>query len=680
MSAAPRKGAGSAGSPVVRCARAPNTIVALHTEGNGSTADVVTLDLCIRKPDTVTDATSAAANASSPGNPNGEDAGLIVKSMARDPKEAAAKTLDRIQLLFMPSRGKGSSAKKQTKESMLAACPPIAVLGSALDSDGNDVAAPLTELDTNLPNSEFWRRAKVVVLGEQRIAVKYNVPTITDIVPPSKPFVGLPLVCSNITTVFADAEDLHYEWCFKISDETTGEEGVTVLSREPAFEPGPELLGRRLLLRVTPDPLTGLWTQVELPPVQMPPPPVERWNETTTTITFPAFRVVTYNILYDDFCTSKSCKAKIYPFATDEVLDIENRQVRILQELLAYNADLICLQECGKKLFSKYLLPAMATRGFAGFYANKSGNVQEGCGFLFRRDRFSLEASEVIPLNWSTLEQREPALAAAVASHSELKEALANLTSIACILTLREANTGRELLLGNTHLFYHANACHIRVLQMYMLLSSLRQAAVVPGGGEEAVRPVVLCGDCNFTHSTGAYRLVTTGQVEDTHHSWEKGKLFWWGCDRQLGYSEDQLAELMDGAEPAQDTKNSAARKPDNSKKSAADANRGAGADDDVGGAKRLREPLTEYFHTRLHAGMKLTDAYGRTDPSLPWTNFTLTFREVIDYVFFSEDSIDVLRTVPIPPEAELAENYALPNAKYPSDHVSLIADLTFKR
>lgn len=649
MRSAPSKGSSSRPSAaVVRSIRTHNTIVALHTEGS----DVVALNLCIRRPGSTA-----------------TDNDTIAKNMARGAGEPAAKTLERIQRLFAPPGrgGGGSAAGRGAKDDPLAACPAVSVLGT--DPSGDE--AVLEELDASMPNAEYWRRARQLVLGDQRVAVWYNIPTVTDVVPPAKPFVGLPSVCASVTAVFAKPEDLHYEWRVKTGEGSAPGQEADVLGTGPAFEPGADLLGKQLVLSVTPNPVTGPWTQIELEPVQRPPSPVQRWGETPTTVAFPAFRVVSYNILYDDFCTSKRCKATIYPFATDDVLSIENRRVRILQELLAYNADIVCLQECGKELFARYLLPAMRVRGFDGLYVNKNGGVQEGCGFLFRKARFSLESSEVIPLNWSTLVKQEAKLAAGIALHAEMKEALSNVTSVGAVLTLKETSTGQELVLGNTHLFYHANACHIRVVQAYLMLSCLRSAsvkAVEADGGEG--RPIVLCGDCNFTHTTGGYRLVTTGQVEDTHHSWEKGKLFWWGCDRQLGYSEDQLAEMLDvGSLP-----NAGAAKAAKAKGKEGEAEQPQPE------PEKPREPLTDFFHETLHSAVKLVDAYGRTDPSLPWTNYTLTFREVIDYIFFSEESIDVLRTVPIPPESELSENYALPNAKYPSDHVALIADLTFKR
>ncbi|CCW60623.1 unnamed protein product [Phytomonas sp. EM1] len=679
-------------SGVARLSKDPNTVVALHPQNN----PLLTLDICLRKADAPT--------------------GLLTKSMARDQNEAASKVLDRIRMLYAPERAKGSKGRRLQREDILNDCPKITVMGIELSSElsespsfpiqgqeaksdlENNVSCDtLVELDTELPNHIFWRHARHIKLGGEELTIKYNIPTITSIEVPNKCLVGLPLMCTNIEAVFVQNEELHYEWCIcepdvqnhqdillkKASEKDS--DHVRVLSTEPVFIPTEDLIGKRILLRVSPN-KSGLWTQVEISPVQEPPPAMARWKQTTEYITSPAFRVVTYNILHDDFCTSKYSKTRIYPFASEEVLDIENRMVRILQELLMYHSDLICLQECGQRLFKRFLEPAMGACGYGAYYKNKIGNAQEGCVLFYRKARFELVEPETFALNWDTLGRDHPELASRLDAHAELKEALQRVTSIGVVLLLREIATGQEVVLGSTHLFYHANACHIRILQAYMLLhrlyqmatAGIKEAELAEGRGRR--RSVVLCGDFNFTHCTGAYRLVTTGQVEATHHSWEKGRLFWWGCDRQLGCSEEELLALnpntpaaaVDAGDrtDAQSGPEKVAPAEDNSQEKG-EASKPSGA---------AKSPLEVFFKDDLHTPLALIDAYDRTDPAMQWTNYTLTFREVIDYVFFSSDSIDVLQTVPIPPEFELSENHALPNAKYPSDHLALIADLILKQ
>ncbi|CAM38518.1 conserved hypothetical protein [Leishmania braziliensis MHOM/BR/75/M2904] len=714
-----------------RIMQGKNKVVVLHPEGS----QVVTLDLSIQLSEPASNglpSSSSVTGTTAPSQPKRVST-VVVKSMAREEKEVASKTLDRIRLLFAPPRPSRNNSKRITKEQIFADCPTVrafcrssdlarvAEADSSLAAPGAKSAvlpslsetAPYTELNPVLPNSVFWKHAQVLCVNETNVRVLYNVPTITSLTSPGIPYVGLPLACADVSLLFASKERVCYEWCVlseasaSSRSPTHGDATFRVVGTAPTFTPTSDLQGKAMMLRVSLDPATGLWTEMRLPGVvRQLPPPVSRWQETVTDVNYPAFRVVTYNILYDDFCTSKNSKAKIYPFASDEVLDLENRKVRIAQELLAYHADLVCLQECGRDVFQGYFLPVMRACGYDGVYCNKSGSVKEGCGFLFRESRFHLVESASVPLNFQTLSSMFPDLAGRVGACPELKEALSTVTTIGARVVLRETTSDKEVVVGNTHLFYHANACHIRILQAYMLLHWLHEASLIPPGGDAVAspsssfadhapphRPVVMCGDFNCTHPTGAYRLLTTGQVEANHPSWDKGKLFWWGCARLLGYEAENLGELLDRDAVLPQTR-VARKSPTQQQKSPAEtakptttklADVPVEASNETQGQEESAQReygervITKVFHEALYGPqMHLQDAYQRTDLSLPWTNFTLTFREVIDYIFFSEDSLEVLRTVPIPPEAELAENFALPNKKYPSDHIALVADLAF--
>ncbi|ESL08899.1 hypothetical protein TRSC58_03390 [Trypanosoma rangeli SC58] len=603
-------------------ARQPNTIVVLHPVNS----DIVTLDICLQLDDFL--------------------GSIWRKNMARSEDEAAVTAIERLQILLVQQKGE-KKGQRVTRDELLKEAPSIKVFGLEGDEEeveGQATAATsiaLKPLDTFVPNSVFWKRAKQMLIGLTTVKVKYNVPTITSIVPPSALYVGVPAVCSGVTTLFAPEIDIRYEWCLRTTD-ASEHATVRVISTDAVFTPLEEHVEKSLLLRVSPEGDSGLWTQVELPLVRAALPPVDRWKHTIQPTEAPVFRVVTYNILHDEFCSTDTAKRRIYPFATDDILSLEYRQARIVQELLAYKADVICLQECGKKVYQQFFERVLRHSGYDGRYTNKSGGVKEGCACFWRRTRFCMDEALDFPLNWLTLQEDHPDLAARVSLYPEFREALEHVTSIGALVLLKDLHTQEELLVGNTHLFYHANACHIRLLQAYMLLQKLNNFA--------ASRPcVLLCGDFNFTHTTGGYRLLTSGQAEAEHHSWKKGELFYWGCDRMLnvGTEETEVGEKV--------------------------ASSAAPATEQV----KHQTPL-EAFRETLKAPLQLKDAYSETGEKMTWSNYTMTFREVIDYIFFAPTRLSVLRTVPIPPESELSENVALPNKRYPSDHLALIADLVY--
>ena len=68
-------------------------------------------------------------------------------------------------------------------------------------------------------------------------------------------------------------------------------------------------------------------------------------------------------------------------------------------------------------------------------------------------------------------------------------------------------------------------------------------------------------------------------------------------------------------------------------------------------------------------------NAYG----SSHYTNFTLGYSGVLDYIFNDSDHLSVSRAVPFPTYEEVTEFVALPSVYFPSDHLALIAGLKWK-
>lgn len=74
-----------------------------------------------------------------------------------------------------------------------------------------------------------------------------------------------------------------------------------------------------------------------------------------------------------------------------------------------------------------------------------------------------------------------------------------------------------------------------------------------------------------------------------------------------------------------------------------------------------------------LSHGLELRSAYGvHTQP----THVTVGYANALDWLTFSPGPLRLRATAPLPNEAELRRHVALPSIEFPSDHVSLIADL----
>ena len=92
-------------------------------------------------------------------------------------------------------------------------------------------------------------------------------------------------------------------------------------------------------------------------------------------------------------------------------------------------------------------------------------------------------------------------------------------------------------------------------------------------------------------------------------------------------------------------------------------------------------------FWKKKHRNLKFRSAYSKyrqknqrsEHPS--FTNYTGNFKGVLDYIFYSRKSPLLLkRILKIPKSGELRENIAIPNRKWPSDHLPLLAEFSVEK
>ncbi len=88
-------------------------------------------------------------------------------------------------------------------------------------------------------------------------------------------------------------------------------------------------------------------------------------------------RMVTYNILADRYATSMFARTKLYPYCDPTALTREYRECLVVQELLGYHADIVCLQEVDMKSFHHFIYPAMREKGYEGSFCRKAGQVRQ---------------------------------------------------------------------------------------------------------------------------------------------------------------------------------------------------------------------------------------------------------------------------------------------------------------
>jgi 2',5'-phosphodiesterase len=193
-------------------------------------------------------------------------------------------------------------------------------------------------------------------------------------------------------------------------------------------------------------------------------------------------RVMTYNILAEPFATSEQAYTTLYPYCEQAVLQSEYRIQRILAEILAADADVVCLQECDLRTFEAYLLPILGRRGYQGHFTCKGST--EGCAVFTYGQTCRVVARVDMPLK--NVLREAGYLDNLYAQRPDLRDVIGGKLGTVAQITVLEyvQRPGQAAVVANSHLFYHPLASFLRTIQCYAITQALElaQRCIEEGG------------------------------------------------------------------------------------------------------------------------------------------------------------------------------------------------------
>jgi 2',5'-phosphodiesterase len=214
------------------------------------------------------------------------------------------------------------------------------------------------------------------------------------------------------------------------------------------------------------------------------------------------------------------------------------------------------------------------------------------------------------------------------------------------VVRLKSKNSSKRLVVGNTHLFYHPLADHVRLMQIFVACKMLDNWCRDDfGSGRDQL---IFCGDLNSDPTSGAFKLLVDRKVTPSLcDAWKNLDKYTWessesepdpdegeGC---AGYSLDPLLPLQTL----------------------------------VFDRPIFNPPVIEL----PKSFPRLLSAY---DPLPSFTNYVMGFRKTLDYIFVSETNETarwrIGEPAPVPTEQDM-RCPAIPNGMYPSDHISIACD-----
>lgn len=355
-------------------------------------------------------------------------------------------------------------------------------------------------------------------------------------------------------------------------------------------------------------------------------------------------KVFSWNILCDKYAT-----AQLYGYTPTRALKWDYRLDCILKELRYRDADFVALQEVSTEAFRDELSPALARHDYRGVQwpksraktmSEKDAMSVDGCAVFYKQSKYILLDKQVV--EFATIAINRPDMK----NQHDVFNRVMPKDNIAVVCFFESRKTGARFILVNVHLTWAM--ADVKVIQTGILMEQITKMAekyvrwaplkdkklIVPQLGDDAEAPphqpepspsqeyrsnteipLILCGDFNSTEDSSVFELLSQGRVAPEH---------------------PELAEHQYGS--------------------------------------FTRDGISHPFSLR--------DSYATTRGTadeMPFTNNTPGFTDVIDYIWYSTNTLEVVEVLGATDSAEIKRIPAFPNWWFPADHIQIMAEFVIK-
>lgn len=384
-----------------------------------------------------------------------------------------------------------------------------------------------------------------------------------------------------------------------------------------------------------------------LPPVPEPPAPrKDIIIQDDVSPTLERIKVFSWNILCDKYATPQ-----IYGYTPTNALDWQYRKGCILQELRLRDADFLNLQEVSTDAFKEDLSPELAQMDYRGVHwpksraktmAERDAQTVDGCAVFYKQSKYILLDKQLI--EFATIAINRPDMK----NQHDVFNRVMPKDNIAVICFFESRLTGARIILVNVHLTWDSVLADVKVIQTGILMEHLTKLAekyarwpavkdkklitgpladkaeapkpqAEPGPSQEYRSntdiPMLVCGDFNSTENSSVYDLMSMGRVPPNH---------------------PDLSSYQYGS----------------------------------------------FTRDGIEHPFSLRDAYAHiknTADEMPFTNYTPGFADVIDYIWYSTNTLEVVDLLGPPDPAYLKRMPAFPHWHFPADHIQIMAEFIIK-
>ena len=356
--------------------------------------------------------------------------------------------------------------------------------------------------------------------------------------------------------------------------------------------------------------------------------------------------MVSFNILCDKYATTS-----LYGYTPSGALSWDYRRSLILQELHHNDADIVCLQEVDRESFDEFFRRELALKDYKGVFwpksraktmSEKEAKLVDGCATFFKAKKYHLLDKQLIDFANTAINRPDMK-----GEHDTFNRVMPR-DHIAVAIFLENRVTGSRLMVANAHIFWDPEYADVKLIQVAIMMEQLSKFS-------EKWSKFPPCTDKTiFRHSE-----VDEGSEPDQSEqaSVELGPSLEYASGPQIPLiiCGDFNSAAGTGVYDLITNGNLPGNHADL-------ANRGYGT--------FTRDGMAHPF--------KLKSAYNGTN-ELSFTNYVPNFSGVLDYIWYSNNTLQVRGLLGNVDENYLRKVPGFPNHHFPSDHLALKAEFAVK-
>jgi mRNA deadenylase 3'-5' endonuclease subunit Ccr4/uncharacterized protein with PIN domain len=199
-------------------------------------------------------------------------------------------------------------------------------------------------------------------------------------------------------------------------------------------------------------------------------------------------RILTFNVLADAYDAS--------------TLTFDERRERIVKAIFLLDPCVVLLQEVDH--WNDFYEEVFSSEGFSCHYFQRPSR-EDGIATLFKSEKFEID--DHVELNYDDIADN-------LASQGFHNAASFRRQNVGLLVKLRlkgEGEAGKNIVVGNTHLYWSPAKPEVKLAQARMLLESITKLACT--SVKDEYLPMILGGDFNSVPTSDLYQRITTGNI-----------------------------------------------------------------------------------------------------------------------------------------------------------------------